>query len=204
MGKRRRSKRLFPKNMQANFIPVPRVDPNKAAAYNAQRSKATSGPSNDVEHKPDNSFMEDVPKTVSRIVVWQHHRTMDPKTGKKRHIPGWYDPVAKSFPIVDSHNLMVVKGKKEERDTQFFYRVWQAERGQGIQEFHCRVMEARDNYKFMLFHSGDDYFFVQEVLFKNVRRISVMYKGLSGAAARKDSMNINWIVVERINPDTAG
>src|SRR5258705_9869120 len=61
---KRRAKRLFPKSFSSTSVKTSRLDSFKAAAYNSQRSKVTSGSRGDTEHKLGNSFMQDIPETI--------------------------------------------------------------------------------------------------------------------------------------------
>lgn len=205
MGKRR-PKRLFPKNMQATSVRVPRVDANKAAAYNAQRTKATQGPRSNSEHIPDNSFTQPIPETKKSraIAPWWEVMDLDEKKNERRRLKD--TPKVKQFQgpprdkvVADKHGLMVVDTRHEMKDTVFFYRVWQSKDKQGVQEYFRRVLdETPGQYCLSLFFSAGEYFFVQEVFFKNTRRISAMYTDMSTYHSKVRTMEINWVKVERI------
>lgn len=188
MAKRR--KRLFPKKYLSENIPVPRIDHAKAAAYNLQRSKATVGPRGDTEHKLDNSFLHEVPESRRAIFY---------KNGKR-----YYAPSERYNTLEKKHQLTVVEQLKENKDLFGLYRIWQSGfRNQGVTEFNKMYLDRSENYSLMLFFAGDKYLFVQEVLEKNIRRISRVYQVredmYSEAIKRKDKFEIAWITSEPIN-----
>ena len=174
MSKRRR-KRLFPKKFSASSISVSRIDPNKAAAYNAQRSRATEGGRASTFHKIDNNFMEVVPDTRSLSTIdYDLEVSVRSERGK----------------VVDrKHELM----KVEAQGLYYMYRVWQGKRGQGVSEFFQLTVEKHEGYVMKLFFSGQEFMFVSEVSLKNIRRISRIYKSRDEAMYYKNSNRIAWI-----------
>lgn len=160
MSKRR--KRLFPKRFSASVVNTPRIDSNKAAAYNAQRSKATVGPRHDTEHKLGGSWNQEVPETRHRR-VWDRNKRV------------WMTMPTYKLEVEKTRDELVVI---EKAGLITLYKIWQDQmRDQGVSEYHCRVLERiGDSFKVMLFFSGDKFLFVQE--YKNVRRYSKEYTGL--------------------------
>lgn len=202
MGKRKR-KRLFPKHLAASTVKVSRIDPNKIAAYASQRSKATVGPRDNVEHKLDNSFMQDIPITQrlhTRVLISTDERTVDLKTGKKKHQPVWakLSPRAHSLDRRDDLQWVADKGLIA------LYRLWRGDKIQGVSQFFVRILkEKEDGYKLMLFFSGDDYLFIQEVPCEDIRRVSKTYHDVSTAEARRKSWDIAWIHIEKLKVDSS-
>lgn len=195
----KRAKRLFPKNMSATSVKTSRIDSNKAAAYNAQRSKATAGPRSSSLHKANNSFMQEVP--VTRNLSTYDPDVLDGKTGErlgpsnwkraKKHQPSWPTPRKKAL----DHPLMIIEKKDEKMIS--LYRVWQARKAQGVSEYYCTIIERiGTDFKLMLFFSGNEFLFVQE--FKETRRISRTYQGRDTAMHNYNKNSISWIVEEKI------
>lgn len=180
----KRPRKRIPANMRASFIPTSRIDPNKAAAYNAQRTKAILGSGPDTEHNPNSGFMQEVPKTFT-------------KYSKQYYMPddGGYFKSQKGLTVQRREELKIV----EHQGLFGLYRVWQSEsKKQGVSQYLCRVLDESPGYWFRLFFSGDEYLFVQESLEQNTRRISRTYQGLSTAIARKRENKIAWIVTEAL------
>lgn len=195
----KRAKRLFPKRLSATYIHTGRIDHNKASAYNAQRSKATAGPRSSSLHKPDNSFMQEVPET--RNLSTHDPDLLDGNTGErlgpknwkraKKHQPMWPSERKKALDAQDQ--LMVVEGK----NLFELYRVWQGDRKQGIVKYNPMYLEKiGTTFTLMLFFQGNEFLFVQE--FKEIRRISRTYQGRDEAMQRYNNNNISWIVEEKI------
>jgi len=179
MSKRRRPKRLFPAKYSASHIPTPRIDHNKAAAYNLQRSKATTGQGPNTEPRLDNNFMEDVPRTRGLSTydfskeVWVRSETGKTKDRK--------------------HELMIVEGK----DLFGLYRIWQSQmRSQGVSEYFCMAIKKTEGYVLNLFFSGNEYLFVKET--RGIRSISMTYIGRNEAMERYYSNRIVWRLAEPI------
>lgn len=183
MSKRRRMKRLFPKKFASDYIKAPRIDHNKAAAYSAQRSKATFGSKNDVQHKPDSNFMSAVPRTKSLS-------TYD---------PDWNEWVrSQRGEVVDAkHELLRITHAKEQKRSLVYMKVWQGQRHQGVLEYHRKVMEESDGYSIVMFFSGTEVLFVMEI--GNKRWISCTYAGLEVALRQYKTNNISWITTEPIS-----
>lgn len=181
---KRKSKRLFPKHMQASAVRTSRIDHNKAAAYNAQRSKAVTGVRGDTEMKLDNNFMEEIPRT--RSLSTHDPELFDGKTGLPikfsksnlpgKHRPGWRSERGK---VVDTlHKVWEV----ERKDVWGLYKVWQGQMSkQGVSEYFCRKLEIREGYRLLLFFSGAEFIFIQEVSYRNTRRYSKIYSDLREA-----------------------
>lgn len=162
MARRKMPKRLFPKNMSASSVRTPRIDSSKAAAYNSQRSPATVGSRNDIEHKPNNSFTQSLPPTH-----FTHY-------GEKRYNPddGTWNMSERGKVFERKHNMLVVEGK----GLFGLYRVWQSGmRNQGVTEYYCLTLKENKEEKisFKLFFSGSEYLYVWES--EGTRRISKTY-----------------------------
>lgn len=175
MSKRKR-KRLFPKQYSASYVKTTRIDHNKAAAYNSQRSKATLGVGEGTEPKLDNNFMTEVPRTrrlstfddeAQRWVRSERGITQDRK----------HDVIA-----IEEHGLLMA------------YRLWQGKRHQGVAEFLTQVLTKREGYEVKLLFSGNEYLFIQEALTYNVRMVSRVYVGdRTWAIFKYNSEGVGWI-----------
>jgi hypothetical protein len=175
-------KRLFPAKYSASMTRTPRFDAPKAAVYNKQRSKATSGSGGNTEHNFNSSFMKE-----RKTHVFTRY-------GKKYYSPddgGWmkYNYNGAKRELIQVDNLLSM------------YRVWQGRRRQGVSEYHCCVLKENKEkqYCLMLFFSGTEYLFVQEA--RERRWISTTYtttKDLRSDAFKKPVGEINWIHTENI------
>lgn len=181
-------KRLFPKKFSASSVSVPRIDHNKAAAYNLQRSKATIGPRSDASHKPNNSFTQPVPATKS--LSRKDHDLVDGKTGK----PGVMVRSERGHTVDKKHELIKMEGK----NILELFRVWQGDRHQGVSLFlRTDVEKIGDNFCLYLLFTGNEYLFIQE--YKTTRMISRIYHGRSSAEYyKKHQEEISWRITETI------
>jgi hypothetical protein len=199
MSKRRR-KRLFPKQYQSTYISAPRIDHNKAYAYNQQRSKATVGPRWDVEPKLDNNFMEEVPRTNSLTTF--DPELIDGKTGepvrtRKKHQPRWPTPRKEAVDL--KHEMLVIEQKRKDGNLLMFYKVWQgSNRLQGVHEYHSKLMKDRNGIKTTMYFSGLEVLFVMED--HEERFISKTYRGMDQAmwAYNDKKQGITWLRREKV------
>ena len=180
MSKRKR-KRLFPRHMSAHYISTSRIDPNKASAYNAQRTRATRGSRGDTEHDPNSGFMQELPP--------------EPFTryGKKYYKPddGGYFKSQRGLVLERKHELLILESK----DLFGLYRVWQNGRyKQGVSTFYCQYLEGNRNTdrKIMLFFCVNDCLIISE--YDGHRSISKTYQGRDKILSRYKNNNIAWVV----------
>lgn len=174
MSKRKR-KRLFPKRFQASSVRTPRFDTVKAAVYNTQRSKATTGSGPNTLHNSDNSFMEEVPRTRS---LSTYDAESELWVRSERGL------------VVDTKHAMIVA---ESKGLLGYYRAWQGQRHQGVSEFFTLTLEQTEKYKLDLLFSGNDCMFIYESFLRNVRSISRIYQGREYAMSRYKAESIAWI-----------
>ena len=176
MSKRNRHKRLFPKQYSASYVKTSRIDGIKAAAYNAQRSKATVGLRTDAEHKLDSNFMTAVPSTRSlNTYDWDRDRFVRSERGL----------------VVDKkHELLIVEQMRKEGRYLTFCRVWQSKYKQGVDEYICQTLIENKKFSIKVFFCGLEAIFVQED--EEIRFISKTYKGLSVAMQHYKNNNISW------------
>lgn len=180
MGKR---KRLFPRQYSSSYIKTDRFDANKSAAYTAQRSKATIGSRNDTEHNLNSNFTQEVPRTRSLSTYdndWDEW--IRSERGK----------------VVDTkHDLIAIEEQRKIKKFISYYKVWQGKKHQGVAEYYCVILKKfGDDFKLMLFFSGQEFLFVQEC--ENTRRISRTYIGREDAMRQYNNNNISWLHIETI------
>ena len=180
----RRSKRLFPKAFSSTSVKTSRLDANAAAAYNSQRSAATIGSRGNTEHKLGNSFTQDIPET-------HHPRWWHPTRNK-----WYYLPLSPKIETIKTRNEVMIV---ENSNLFSLYRVWQGQRGQGVDQFYCTVLEQHAYYKCMLFFSGNEYIIVLENESSNTRMISDTYRDRADILQRKKENRLRWIITESIS-----
>lgn len=194
MSKRRR-KRLFPKHLSASAVRVSRLDANKAAAYNSQRSRATLGSRGNIEHDPESSFMHEIPRTKSLSL--HDPDLVDGATGmkvdtKRKHKPEWRSERGK---VVDAkHELLV----REQRGLYEAYVVWESAFHQGVMHFQRMALKRiGDNFVLWLLFAGNTFMFVQEC--EDTRRISWTYEGREAAMSAYGQNSIHWRLKQSIS-----
>lgn len=167
-------KRLFPAKYQSNRVSAPRVDHNVASAYNAQRSKATSGPRNDVEHKQDNNFLEDVPRTRSLS-------TYD---------PDWNEYVrSERGKVVDHKNKLI---SLETKPLDQLWLEWYAGHGRTKSNwFNVTKLEGGGKGQLLLVVRGNEYLFVLQFA-DGEQMLSAVYQGRERAMADYRRATIAW------------
>ncbi len=201
---KRGMKRLHPARYSATYVSTPRIDANKAAAYNKQRSKATLGGRYDTQPNPDNNFMQEVPRTISLTTVdWE---LVDGNTGeklnrreKKRVIITRRDK-SKRKEVVDRKAEIIAMEEHRKRGTfLLFYKVWEGWNRQGVQEFHVQTLKENKEKGFSqrLYFCGNEAIIVQES--KSGRFISKVYIGRDTALEHYNNNKIQWIKREVSN-----
>ena len=174
----KKPKRLFPKKYSAEHIPTPRIDHNVAAAYNSQRSRATTGSRGNTEHDPNNNFLSDVPRTRS-LSLWSEGEVIGRSERGK---------------VVDTkHELIVREGK----NLFELYLVDPNDSHHGQKLFQRMIIEKSGHYKLFLLFNGNTFMFIQETL--TTRRISRLYEGRDTAFHAKALGMISWSIVESLS-----
>lgn len=89
MGKRKRTKRLFPRKFASDYLNVlSGVDPVKTAAYeiyqNRARVKTTTGGRANASHVKNNTFMQQIPPTITSVPAGVHMN--NPRTAVAKRI----------------------------------------------------------------------------------------------------------------------
>lgn len=197
MGRRKRwnkHKRLFPVKYAAHYIPVSRMDPNKLAVYNSQRSKSTLGPRSNSDHNKHSNFMVEVPQT--RNLSTQDY-VLDGKTGKRKVI--WVRS-ERGLVVDRKHEELRAEAtnleKKFEAKKGSLYTLWQGKRHQGVATYQAQIFERTGNYLLVLYFEGLEFIFVSETQTK--RWISRTYTGLQAARQAYFKDKIAWIKSESI------
>jgi len=168
---KRRHKRLFPKSFSSTSVRTSRLDSFKAAAYNMQRSKVTTGSRGNTEHKLGNSFTQDIPETIQpRFRITEKSKTIETRN---------------ELLIVESSSLFTL------------YRVWQGQNHQGVDAFYCTVLEKHGQYSCTLFFSGNEYIIVLEN--GDIRMISSTYHSREEILQRKNQNKLSWVLTESIS-----
>ena len=185
-----RHKRLFPKKYSASYVKTSRIDGIKAAAYNAQRSKATVGLRADAEHKLDSNFMESVPMTgpLTRF----ERKFVNGTTGEdlSLHEQKQWQRSQKGRTVDKKHELLIVEQMRKEGRYLTFCKVWQSKYKQGVDEYICQTLIKNKKFSIKLYFCGLEALFVQED--EEIRFISKTYKGLSVAMQHYKNNNISW------------
>ena len=180
MGKKKRMKRLFPRQYSAAYVKTSRIDPMKSAAYNAMRSRATIGSGDGVLPNLDNNFMSEVPRTRSLSTYDNEARV-------------WVRSV-RGVTVDRKHQVLEVQAQGLIK----MFQLWVGSRGSGLKEFFSRTVEEYPGYKLELLFSGNEFMYVSTVSAKNIRRISRIYNGREEAMAHRE--RIAWIIEEPLKP----